>query len=237
MNNPKKGQTRVISDGVPKRPGPEGQARSLPRGKLHAGGRISQPGSRKPLLGPGWLVCVALLAVVTPKHPDPSAAPPWARDPSPVAPGSTRGSLSSTRSQRAGLEAQHPSAPRPANGSEVGIRPRPRRPPDPRSRRSSQGAALGAAGGRVGAEARAGEEAGLRPRPQARFRRARRGPWEAWPAGAGAAQPGTFRNCRRGRRRESPSRRGRSAESRAEAEPPRRAGAAEPQPELSCPPA
>lgn len=211
-------------------------------GKLHTGGRISQPGSRKPLLRPGWPVCVPLLAVVTPKHPDPSVAQPWARDPSRVAPVSTWGSVCSSGSQRAGLEAQPPSAPAPqtARSQRPGRDPGARATPAlvrPRSRRSSQGAALGAAGGGVGAEARAGEEAGLRPRPQARFRRARRGPWEAWPAGAGAAQPGTFRNCRRGRRRESPSQRGRSAESRAEAEPPRPAGAAEPQPEPSCPPA
>lgn len=112
----------------------------------------------------------------------------------------------------------------PANGSAAAAaatRPRPRRRSDRAAAAPARAPAFGAAaGGGVGAEAEAGEEAGLRPRPQARFRRARRGPWEAWPAGAGAAQPGTFRNCRRGRRRESPSRGGRSAESRVEAEPP-----------------
>lgn len=139
-------------------------------GKLHTGGRISQPGSRKPLLRPGWPVCVPLLAVVTPKHPDPSVAQPWARDPSRVAPVSTWGSLCSSGSQRAGLEAQPPSAPRPANGSQAKTRPRPRRPCDPGARptpqpplqpgsrtrcrwRRGRGGGQGGRGGRAAAEA------------------------------------------------------------------------------------
>lgn len=166
-----------------------------------------------------------------PSTPDSPAAPSWARDPRRVAHVSYRGIVVlPLAASKPGLRLSPPRrrAPRSARR-----RRRPGRDPaaaaPARARTRSRG--LRGRGGDPGG--RAGEEAGLRPRPQARFRRARRGPWEAWPAGAGAAQPGTFRNCRRGRRRESPSRGGRSAGSRAEAEPPRRAAAAEPQPEPS----
>lgn len=70
-----------------------------------------------------------------------------------------------------------------------------------RRRRRGPGRRLGA-----GAESGRGGRAGRGHR--ARFRRprrARRGPWAARPAGAGAAQPGSCRNWSSGRRLESPS--------------------------------
>lgn len=183
---------------------------------------------------PGLAVYVAL-AVVSPQAPRPlRSSPAEAR-------GSQAGSSGPDSSRvvvllllpQAASRARG-SVPHPANGS-AGTRPLASCSPDSAAAAPAVGPAHRAWGDGVGAEAWAGEEAGLRPRPQARFRRprrARRGPWEAWPAGAGAAQPGTFRNCRRGRR-ESPSRGGRSAESKAEIEPPRRA---RPQPPAAAEP-
>lgn len=115
-------------------------------------------------------------------------------------------------------------------GRDPDARPTPQPPLQPgpcaRSRgRRGRGGGRGGRGGRAAAEA----PGALPPRTPRSM--------GGLAGGGGGRAAGTFRNCRRGRRRESPSRGGRSAESRTEAEPPRRAAATEPQTDSTSPPA
>jgi hypothetical protein len=164
------------------------------------------------------------LTVLSPQRPDPTAGhgpgAGRARAPraflSPPAPASSSENRAPRgRREQAGPKPGSPEG-RPHRTPSTCSAGRPwRRRPEPR--RGPAQCAPRAEAGRGGG----GEEAGPRPRapgalPPAALRRARRGKWEAWPAGAGAAQPGTFRNCRSGRRPESPGaqRPGRSADTR-----------------------